>query len=88
MIGISAGIFTSVALMKPVEATIVAAVCCWYFPRFLFYNHAETKFMFEGHLVQNLTLNYKLTLFDFYNSKKKAQIGQLAAEIFIKTVHC
>ncbi len=57
LIGISAGIFTSVAPMKPVKATIVAAVCCRYFPRFLYYNHAETKFMFEGHLVQNLTLN-------------------------------
>ncbi len=47
-------------------------VYCGYFPRFLYSNHAETKFMFEGHLLQNLTLNYQFTLFDFENSKKEA----------------
>jgi hypothetical protein len=58
LIGISAGIFASMALTKPVAVNIDAAVCCGYFSRFLYSNHPETKFMFEGHLVQNLTLNY------------------------------
>ena len=81
LFGITAGILTSLALRKPVPVTMIAAVCGGYFPRFLYSNHAETKFVFESALVQNLTLKYQFSLFDFHNSKKEAQIGQLAAEI-------
>ena len=81
-VGLGTAAFFVLALSgRGLTATTLYSVGAGYLAKSLYVNHAEREFVFRSPFIQELTLKYQFSLFDFHNSKKEVQIGQLVASL-------